>query len=72
MVDIVTDDVETAVLESAAAGVLRRFRSLGGAITDVPVDDTAYANRHQSELGCAGAAHRVGPTRGSAVLWPLE
>jgi len=50
MVDTVTNEVESTVLDAAAGGVFMQFRSLGGAISDIPADATSYANRHQSEL----------------------
>jgi hypothetical protein len=50
MVDSVTQEFESAVLAAAASGVLMQFRSLGGAIAEIPDHETAFGNRHQSEL----------------------
>lgn len=50
MVDSITEQVESAILDSARAGVLMQLRTLGGAMLDVDPSATAFGNRHQSAL----------------------
>jgi hypothetical protein len=73
MVDVLDHDVESLVLTAAEQPeVIVQLRALGGAISDVHADATAFAHRHQSALIIGTAFSPRGRATLTQAWTPLE